>query len=101
MYLPAIGGAAVVGDHMALVIRGRHGRRHRLLPLSTGPASRSGARSRGIPSVRFRTLPSALCYAEIMTTIRAEDVRIPRHAREAVARHELVVVANRERPVFV
>ena len=36
-----------------------------------------------------------------MTTIRAEDVRIPRHAREAVARHEPVVVANRERPVFV
>jgi hypothetical protein len=23
-----------------------------------------------------------------MTTIRAEEVRIPRHAREAVARHE-------------
>ncbi len=36
-----------------------------------------------------------------MTTIRAEDVRIPRHAREAVARHEPVVVENRERPVFV
>ncbi|HET9898461.1 MAG TPA: hypothetical protein VFQ44_26325 [Streptosporangiaceae bacterium] len=36
-----------------------------------------------------------------MTTIRAEDVRIPRHAREAVARHELVVVVNRERPAFV
>jgi|HubBroStandDraft_1064217.scaffolds.fasta_scaffold981710_1 hypothetical protein len=36
-----------------------------------------------------------------MTTIRAEDVRIPRYAREAVARHEPVVVENRERPVFV
>jgi hypothetical protein len=36
-----------------------------------------------------------------MTTIRAEDVRIPRHAREAVARHEHVVVVNRERPAFV
>jgi hypothetical protein len=36
-----------------------------------------------------------------MTTIRAEDVRIPRHAREAVARHEPVFVENRERPVFV
>jgi hypothetical protein len=36
-----------------------------------------------------------------MTTVRAEDVRIPRHAREAVARHEPVVVENRERPVFV
>lgn len=35
------------------------------------------------------------------TTIRAEDVRIPRHAREAVARHEQVVVENRERAVFV
>ena len=36
-----------------------------------------------------------------MTTIRAEDVRIPRHAREAVARHEHVTVMNRERPAFV
>lgn len=36
-----------------------------------------------------------------MTTIRAEDVRIPRLAREAVARHERVTVMNRERPVFV
>ena len=36
-----------------------------------------------------------------MTTIRAEDVRIPRHAREAVARHERVTVMNRERPAFV
>lgn len=36
-----------------------------------------------------------------MTTIRAEDVRIPRSAREAVARHEQVTVINRERPAFV
>ncbi len=36
-----------------------------------------------------------------MTRIRAEEVRIPRRAREAVARHEAVVVLNRERPVFV
>jgi len=36
-----------------------------------------------------------------MTTIRAEEVRIPRHAREAVARHERVIVVNRERPAFV
>jgi hypothetical protein len=36
-----------------------------------------------------------------MTTIRAEEVRIPRRAREAVARHEEVVVVNRERPAFV
>lgn len=35
---------------------------------------------------------------EAMTTIRAEDVRIP---RDAVARHERVVVVNRERPAFV
>jgi hypothetical protein len=34
-------------------------------------------------------------------TVRAEDVRIPRHAREAVARHERVVVVNHERPAFV
>jgi hypothetical protein len=36
-----------------------------------------------------------------MTTIKAEDVRIPRYAREAVARHEQVTVMNRERPAFV
>lgn len=36
-----------------------------------------------------------------MTTIRAEEVRIPRRAREAVARHEDVVVLNRERPTYV
>jgi hypothetical protein len=36
-----------------------------------------------------------------MTTIRAEEVRIPRHARDAVARHEQVVVVNHERPAFV
>jgi hypothetical protein len=36
-----------------------------------------------------------------MITIRAEEVRIPRHAREAVARHERVVVVNHERPTFV
>jgi hypothetical protein len=36
-----------------------------------------------------------------MTTIRAEEVRIPRHAREAVARHERVVVVNHGRPAFV
>ena len=36
-----------------------------------------------------------------MPTIRAEEVRIPRHAREAVSRHERVVVVNHERPTFV
>jgi hypothetical protein len=36
-----------------------------------------------------------------MITIRAEDVRIPRSAREAVARHEQVTVMNRERAAFV
>jgi hypothetical protein len=36
-----------------------------------------------------------------VTTVRAEEVRIPRRAREAVARHEEVVVVNRERPTFV
>ncbi len=36
-----------------------------------------------------------------MTTIKAEEVRIPRRAREAVARHEQVVVVNRERPAYV
>jgi hypothetical protein len=36
-----------------------------------------------------------------MTKIRAEEVRIPRHAREAVARHEQVVVVSHDRPTFV
>jgi hypothetical protein len=36
-----------------------------------------------------------------VATIRAEEVRIPRHAREAVARHERVTVINHERPTFV
>lgn len=35
-----------------------------------------------------------------MTELRSDEVRIPRHAREAVARHERVVVLNRERVVF-
>jgi hypothetical protein len=36
-----------------------------------------------------------------MATIKAEQVRIPRWAREAVAHHEEVVVVNRERPAYV
>ena len=36
-----------------------------------------------------------------MTSINADDVRIPRRAREALARHEEVVVLNRERPAYV
>jgi hypothetical protein len=36
-----------------------------------------------------------------MTTIKAEEIRIPRRAREAVAQHEEVVVFNRERPAYV
>jgi hypothetical protein len=36
-----------------------------------------------------------------MTTIRAEDVRIPRMARDAVARHEHVLVMSHDRPAFV
>jgi hypothetical protein len=36
-----------------------------------------------------------------MNTINADDVRIPRRAREAVARHEEVVILNRDRPVYV
>ena len=36
-----------------------------------------------------------------MATIKAEEVRIPRRAREAVAHHEEVVVLNRERPAYV
>jgi hypothetical protein len=36
-----------------------------------------------------------------MTTIKADEMRIPRRAREAVAQHEKVIVMNRERPAFV
>ena len=36
-----------------------------------------------------------------MTTIKAEEVRIPRLAREAVARHEHVLVISHGRPAFV
>jgi hypothetical protein len=36
-----------------------------------------------------------------MTIIGAQQVRIPRHVREAIARHDRVVVMNRERPAFV
>jgi hypothetical protein len=36
-----------------------------------------------------------------MATIKAEEVRIPRRAREAVAHHEEVLVFNRERPAYV
>ena len=35
-----------------------------------------------------------------MTSLNSDEVRIPRRAREAVARHEQVLVFNRERPVF-
>lgn len=54
---------------------------------------------------KFRTVPNdsvrLTWYFRVMTTIRAEEVRIPRRAREAVARHEQVVVVNRERPAYV
>jgi hypothetical protein len=36
-----------------------------------------------------------------MAAIKAEEMRIPRRAREAVAQHEPVVVFNRERPAYV
>jgi hypothetical protein len=36
-----------------------------------------------------------------MTTIRAEEVRIPRRARDAVARHEAVLVVSHERPAYL
>jgi hypothetical protein len=36
-----------------------------------------------------------------MATIKADEVRIPRRAREAVADHEEVVVFNRERAAYV
>lgn len=36
-----------------------------------------------------------------VTRIKAEEMRIPRRAREAVAHHEEVVVFNRERAAYV
>lgn len=36
-----------------------------------------------------------------MTSINADRVRIPREARDAIARHERVTVMNRDRPVAV
>ncbi|HTA98639.1 MAG TPA: hypothetical protein VK730_13470 [Solirubrobacteraceae bacterium] len=36
-----------------------------------------------------------------MAVIKAEEIRIPRRAREAVAHHEEVIVFNRERPAYV
>jgi hypothetical protein len=36
-----------------------------------------------------------------VATVKAEEVRIPRRAREAVAHHEEIVVVNRERAVYV
>ena len=36
-----------------------------------------------------------------MASINADDFRIPRWARDALARHEEVVVLNRDRPVYV
>ena len=36
-----------------------------------------------------------------MAEIRAEEVRIPRWAREAIAAHEEVTVVNHDRPAFV
>ena len=54
--------------------------------------------------VLCRTVPDAsvlICYHVTMTTIKAEEDRIPRRARDAVAHHEEVVVFNRERPAYV
>lgn len=36
-----------------------------------------------------------------MTTVNSDEIRIPRRAREAVVRHERVVVLNHQRPVLV
>jgi hypothetical protein len=35
-----------------------------------------------------------------MPSISSDEVRVPRHVRKAVARHEAVVVLNRGRPVL-
>ena len=52
---------------------------------------------------RFRSLSNGSRgrLMRMATTINADDVRIPRRARDALARHEEVVVLNRERPAYV
>ena len=76
-------------------------------PHSTGPeysARRSGlvpSRAAGLATsalaVRIRTEDDTISD---VTTLNSDEIRIPRHAREAVARHEQVMVFNRERPVL-
>jgi hypothetical protein len=70
--------------------------------------SSAGRRTAGLQpapattTVRLRTIPyGSDSIGVAMPTIKAEEVRIPRQAREAVARHEEVIVLNRERPAFV
>jgi hypothetical protein len=41
------------------------------------------------------------CYSPSVTSISANDVRIPARARGAIAKHERVVVLNHGRPAFV
>jgi len=36
-----------------------------------------------------------------MESVNADEVRIPRRVRDALARHEEVVVLNRDRPAYV
>lgn len=72
--------------------------------------SRAGPKHRGQPAA-IRPSPSPHLmrsvtyvvvrhwYAGGVSNVNSDEVRIPRHAREAVARHETVVVFNRERPV--
>jgi hypothetical protein len=58
----------------------------------------------GLISSSNRTVPYGFVRSVtvlVMATVKAEEVRIPRRAREAVAHHEEVVVVNRERPTFV
>jgi hypothetical protein len=52
-------------------------------------------------TVPIRTLMYGFGILSTMARIKAEEVRIPRWAREAVSRHEDVVVVNRERAAYV
>jgi hypothetical protein len=49
----------------------------------------------------MRTLSCRTSYIATVKTVRANDIRIPDRVREAVARHEEVVVLNRDRPAYV
>lgn len=82
------------GDHPRRYALGRHNHPSRSARQQHARCPGPGGRE------RFRTIPNGSCYNGVVSRIQSDEVRIPRHAREAVARHETVLVLNRERPVL-